>query len=83
MIFLSSSTEPKGWKNLLNASLYRAISSGKQRIVPVMLEECTPPALIAGYARIDAGRVPSKIATELEEAIFRKTAKPRVRCSAV
>jgi TIR domain len=84
VFFMSQASMHSSWADQeLNASLYRAISSGKQRIVPVMLEECTPPALIAGYARIDAGRAPSEIAIELEKAILRKTAKPRVRCTAV
>ena len=84
IFFVSQESIKSKWvAEELNASLYRTISKQEQTIIPVILEECELPPLVASYANVSQGRESELIADELIRAIFRKTDKPEVRIQQV
>jgi TIR domain len=83
-LFLSRAATRSSWiDHELNAGLYRVISSGTPKIIPVMLENCAVPALVAGFAAINAGNDSLKIAEALEWAISGRSPKPSIKCIAL
>ena len=84
VFFMSQASIKSKWvEEELNASLYRTISRQEQIIIPVILEECELPPLVASYANVALGKESRLIANELIRAIFRETGKPEVKIQQV
>lgn len=77
-IFLSKASIQSSWvTEELTAAIYRAVSAQTVKVIPVLLEECDVPALLASKARLSE-RDPHKIAYELQKTMLGRSRRPNL-----